>query len=60
LKSSTGAIRLAAGSGLQQRKIDESLSDSGPAVDVAYGDTAQDIPLLEYAIIPSLSTQIKR
>ncbi len=48
-----GRIRVAAGLVSSQRKIDEVLSRLGAQrVDVAYGDTAQDIPLLEYADHP--------
>ena len=48
-----GRIRVAAGLVSSQRKIDEVLSRLGvQRVDVAYGDTAQDVPLLEYADHP--------
>ena len=48
-----GRIRLAADLVSSQRKIDEVLSRLGvDRVDMAYGDTAQDIPLLEYASHP--------
>ena len=48
-----GKIRVAADLVSSQRKIDEVLSRLGAQrVDVAYGDTAQDIPLLEYADHP--------
>ena len=48
-----GKICVAADLVSSQRKIDEVLSRLGAQrVDVAYGDTAQDIPLLEYADHP--------
>ncbi len=48
-----GRIRLATDLVSSQRKIDEVLNRLGATrVDVAYGDTAQDIPLLEYADHP--------
>ena len=48
-----GRIRTAAGLVSSQRKIDEVLTRLGAQrVDVAYGDTAQDIPLLEHADHP--------
>lgn len=48
-----GRIRIAGGLVSSQRKIDEVLSRLGvDRVDMAYGDTAQDIPLLEYADHP--------
>jgi phosphoserine phosphatase len=48
-----GRIRLASDLVSSQRKIDQVLSQLGvQRVDVAYGDTAQDIPLLEYADHP--------
>jgi phosphoserine phosphatase len=48
-----GRIRLGSDLVSSQRKIDQVLSQLGvQRVDVAYGDTAQDIPLLEYADHP--------
>lgn len=48
-----GRLHVAGGLVSSQRKIDEVLSRLGvDRVDVAYGDTAQDIPLLEYADHP--------
>jgi len=48
-----GRLRLASGLFSSRRKIDQVLSQLGvDRVDVAYGDTAQDIPLLESADHP--------
>ncbi len=48
-----GRIRLAADLVASRRKIEQVLSQLGvQRVDVAYGDTAQDIPLLEHADHP--------
>ncbi len=48
-----GRLRLGADLVASRRKIDQVLSQLGvQRVDVAYGDTAQDIPLLEYADHP--------
>lgn len=48
-----GRVRVADGLVSSQRKIDEVLNRLGAQrVDFAYGDTAQDIPLLEYADHP--------
>ena len=48
-----GRIRLASDLVASRRKIEEVLSRLGvQRVDVAYGDTGQDIPLLEYADHP--------
>jgi phosphoserine phosphatase len=48
-----GRLRLVSGLVASQRKIDQVLSQLGvQRVDVAYGDTAQDVPLLEYADHP--------
>ncbi len=48
-----GRVRLAQDLVASQRKIEQVLSQLGvQRVDVAYGDTAQDIPLLEHAEHP--------
>jgi phosphoserine phosphatase len=48
-----GRIRMAADLVASRRKIEQVLSQLGvQRVDVAYGDTAQDIPLLEHADHP--------
>jgi phosphoserine phosphatase len=53
LKIENGRIHLATDLVSSQRKISQVLSQLGvERVDVAYGDTAQDIPLLENAVHP--------
>lgn len=53
LKVENGRLSLAADLVASQRKIGQVLSQLGvQRVDVAYGDTAQDIPLLEHADHP--------
>jgi len=48
-----GQVRVAGGLVAQKRKIEQVLSRLGvDRVDFAYGDTAQDIPLLEHAEHP--------
>ena len=53
LKIENGRLSLASDLTSSKRKIDQVLSRLGvQRVDVAYGDTAQDIPLLEHAEHP--------
>ena len=53
LKIEDGRVRLASDLVSSQRKIEQVLSRLGvQRVDVAYGDTAQDVPLLEHAEHP--------
>lgn len=50
---SDGVVRIAGGLVAQERKIEEVLSRLGvDKVDFAYGDTIQDVPLLEHADHP--------
>jgi phosphoserine phosphatase len=53
VKYADGKVRVAGELAAQERKIEQVLSRLGVSrVDFAYGDTAQDVPLLEHADHP--------